>query len=85
MKSVALAMIRWYKRNLSGSLPGGCRYQPTCADYSYEAIERFGVVKGVGLGVWRLARCHPFAKGGLDPVPERKSAGDPAGKLRGTR
>jgi putative membrane protein insertion efficiency factor len=69
VKGVALAMIRWYKRNLSGGLPGGCRYQPTCADYTAEAIEVHGVVKGIGLGVWRLARCHPFSRGGLDPVP----------------
>jgi putative membrane protein insertion efficiency factor len=69
VKRFALAALRFYKRNISPSLPPGCRYQPTCSEYTYEAIERFGVIKGIGLGVWRLARCHPFSKGGIDPVP----------------
>lgn len=80
MKGVALAMIRWYKRNVSPSLPAGCRYQPTCSEYTYEAIEVHGVVKGIGLGVWRLARCNPFSKGGIDRVPERKQARVGSGK-----
>jgi putative membrane protein insertion efficiency factor len=74
VKGVALAMIRWYKRSISPSLPAACRYQPTCSEYTYEAIEAHGLVKGIAMGVWRLARCNPFSKGGLDPVPERKPA-----------
>ena len=69
LKRPALAAIRGYKRFLSPLLPPGCRYQPTCSEYAYEAIERHGIVKGIGLGIWRLLRCNPFAKGGLDPVP----------------
>lgn len=69
IKRPALAMIRWYKRSISPSLPPGCRYQPTCSEYAYEAIERHGVVKGIALGVWRLARCNPWSKGGIDRVP----------------
>jgi putative membrane protein insertion efficiency factor len=69
IKSAALGSIRFYKRFLSPLLPPGCRYQPTCSEYGYEAIERHGVIKGIGLTAWRLLRCNPFAKGGLDPVP----------------
>ena len=69
IKPAALAMIRFYKRNISSTLPPGCKYQPTCSEYTYEAIERHGVVKGIGLGAWRLARCNPFSKGGIDRVP----------------
>jgi putative membrane protein insertion efficiency factor len=69
IKSAALGSIRLYKRFLSPLLPPGCRYQPTCSEYGYEAIERHGVIKGIGLTAWRLLRCNPFAKGGLDPVP----------------
>ena len=69
MKRLALAAIRFYKRNISGSLPPGCRFQPTCSDYGYEAIQRHGVLKGIPLTVWRLLRCNPLNRGGLDPVP----------------
>ena len=69
MKRAALAAIRWYKRSISPGLPAGCRYQPTCSEYAYEAIERFGVVRGIALGVWRLARCNPLSRGGIDRVP----------------
>lgn len=82
IKAVALAAIRFYKRNVSPTLPPGCRYQPTCSDYTYEAIERHGVLKGVGLGTWRLMRCNPFSKGGLDPVP---GDADNAANAQGTR
>jgi hypothetical protein len=46
-----------------------CRYVPTCSEYAAEAVERYGAVRGAMMGVWRLLRCHPFAKGGFDPVP----------------
>jgi putative membrane protein insertion efficiency factor len=69
MKRAALSAIRFYKKRISPSLPPGCRYQPTCSEYTYEAIERYGFIKGVALGVWRLVRCNPFSKGGYDPVP----------------
>jgi putative membrane protein insertion efficiency factor len=69
MKGPALAAIRFYKRYISPSLPPGCRYQPTCSEYAYEAIEVHGLIKGIGLGAWRLLRCNPFNKGGIDRVP----------------
>lgn len=64
-----------YKRVLSpvahAISPAQCLYLPTCSEYAYVALHRFGVWRGSWLAVRRLARCHPFAKGGLDPVPER--------------
>lgn len=49
--------------------PGGCRFVPTCSEYAADAIEQYGVVRGSALAMWRLLRCHPFSRGGLDPVP----------------
>lgn len=68
----ALFALNLYKTYLSPLLAGNCRYQPTCSRYAYEAIERFGLARGVWLGTKRLLRCHPFAKKfGYDPVPEK--------------
>jgi uncharacterized protein len=68
----ALFALRFYKSYLSVLLAGNCRFEPTCSRYAYEAIERFGVVRGVWLGTKRLLRCHPFTKKfGYDPVPEK--------------
>ena len=71
MKRLTLAAIAWYQRNLSGALPGGCRFQPTCSQYTYEAIEEYGVARGIAMGAWRLLRCNPLNDGGFEPVPER--------------
>jgi len=70
MKRAALALIRWYKRSISPLQPPSCRFIPTCSEYTYQAIERFGVLKGCLLGLGRILRCNPFFKGGYDPVPE---------------
>ena len=68
---VALFAIRFYKVNLATWYGGSCRFQPTCSQYVYEAIERFGLRKGSWLGLRRLARCHPFSgRFGFDPVSE---------------
>jgi putative membrane protein insertion efficiency factor len=69
MKSFALAAIRFYKRYISPLLGSSCRYYPSCSQYTYEAIEKYGVLKGSWMGAKRIGRCHPFAKGGFDPVP----------------
>jgi uncharacterized protein len=68
MKSFALLLLRVYKRWVSPSLPPSCRYVPTCSDYAMEAIERHGVLRGGWMAACRLLRCHPFVKGGYDPV-----------------
>jgi uncharacterized protein len=68
MKTAALAILRFYKRWISPSLPPSCRYVPTCSEYAMEAIDRYGVFRGGAVAIWRLLRCHPFVKGGYDPV-----------------
>jgi len=69
MKRFALGFIRFYQLILSPVMLPSCRFTPTCSQYTYEAISEFGLVKGVWLGVRRLARCHPFHPCGYDPVP----------------
>ncbi|MCL4250212.1 MAG: membrane protein insertion efficiency factor YidD [Anaerolineae bacterium] len=69
MKALALAAIRFYKRFISPMLPSACRFEPTCSQYTYQAIEKYGVIRGSWLGVKRISRCHPLNPGGYDPVP----------------
>jgi putative membrane protein insertion efficiency factor len=77
---IALLALRFYKTYLSILFAGSCRFTPTCSQYAYEAIERFGVMRGVWLGLKRLLRCHPLSrKFGYDPVPEKwREASSPA-------
>lgn len=74
MKRLLLSMIRFYRRYLSPLKPSCCRFIPTCSEYALVAIERFGAAKGTWLAVRRILRCHPFCKGGYDPVPQPPSA-----------
>jgi putative membrane protein insertion efficiency factor len=69
MKRLALGLIRLYQLTISQATLPSCRFAPTCSRYTYEAIAKYGVVKGIWLGIRRLARCHPFHAGGYDPVP----------------
>lgn len=69
MKGLALLGIQFYQRAVSPGLPPACRFQPSCSHYGYEAIEKYGLVKGGWLTVRRLARCHPFHSRSYDPVP----------------
>jgi putative membrane protein insertion efficiency factor len=68
MKSLALGLLRFYKRWISPAFPPSCRYVPTCSEYAMEAVERYGAWRGGAMAAWRLMRCHPLAKGGLDAV-----------------
>jgi hypothetical protein len=67
-KTVLLGALRGYKWAISPMFPPACRYLPTCSEYATEAVERYGAVRGSLMAVWRLLRCHPFSKGGYDPV-----------------
>ena len=69
MKRFLLACIRFYRRQISPRKPPCCRYIPTCSEYAVEAVEKYGAAKGGLLALRRLMRCHPFHKGGYDPVP----------------
>jgi len=62
-------LINLYQVTLSQVMPKNCRFTPTCSQYTYEAISKFGFFKGVWLGAKRISRCHPFHPGGYDPVP----------------
>ncbi|MDP9083055.1 MAG: membrane protein insertion efficiency factor YidD [Pseudomonadota bacterium] len=70
-KNIFLWTIRGYQLALSPLLGPRCRFYPSCSCYAHTAIERYGVWRGVGLGLRRLLRCHPFAEGGYDPVRTR--------------
>lgn len=72
MKKIILLLIKFYQKYISIFLGKNCRFYPTCSAYTYEAIERFGVIKGIFLGIKRIIKCHPFHPGGYDPVPEKK-------------
>jgi uncharacterized protein len=69
MRIVLLALIRFYQKFISPLLGSNCRYHPTCSHYTYQAIEQYGALRGAWMGIKRIARCHPWAPGGFDPVP----------------
>ncbi|MCR5206883.1 MAG: membrane protein insertion efficiency factor YidD [Eubacterium sp.] len=73
MKKIIVFFIRTYQLTISPRFShGACRYTPTCSQYMLEAVEIHGVVKGVLMGLLRIARCNPFFRGGYDPVPPKK-------------
>lgn len=66
MKSFALSLVRGYQRTISPLFPRRCKYYPTCSEYAVEAIQMYGVSRGFVLAGWRLLRCNPWSKGGVD-------------------
>jgi len=69
MKYVLILLIRLYKITISPFFPNTCRFHPTCSAYASEAIQKYGALKGGILAIKRIVKCHPFHKGGFDPVP----------------
>jgi uncharacterized protein len=68
LRKIAVGPIKMYRRFVSPMLPPSCRYWPSCSEYMLQAIQKQGVVKGGLLGAWRIIRCNPWSKGGIDPV-----------------
>jgi uncharacterized protein len=76
-----LKLIKTYQKTLSFDhgfikifFPGGyCKYHPTCSEYGYQAIEKYGIIKGGSMAFWRILRCNPFSKGGYDPIDNKKN------------
>lgn len=77
MRSILLALIVFYRKCLSPLKPSCCRFTPTCSQYAAEAVLEHGPLWGFLLAVWRILRCHPFTKGGYDPVPTVPPFGKP--------
>lgn len=68
MRRLFILLIRGYKKFISPMLPPSCRFYPTCSEYSIQAFEKYGVMKGAAKSIWRILRCNPFNKGGYDPI-----------------
>lgn len=71
MKILFLTLIKIYQKFISPIFPGKCRFYPTCSTYTYQAIEEYGCIKGIYLGIKRISKCHPFNEGGYDPLPKK--------------
>ncbi len=69
MKKLVLFLIKFYQKFVSPLFPPSCRYTPTCSQYTFEAVQKYGVIKGLFLGIKRILKCNPFFPGGDDPVP----------------
>lgn len=70
IRKIFLLPVRFYQKFISPGLPARCKYYPTCSQYAVEAVERYGIIVGGALAVWRVLRCNPWSKGGIDYVPE---------------
>ncbi|UTV98345.1 membrane protein insertion efficiency factor YidD [Marinomonas rhizomae] len=70
MKRFFILLVKGYQFLISPLLGNNCRFYPSCSQYMIQAIERFGIFKGVWLGLRRLSKCHPWHEGGMDPVPD---------------
>ncbi len=72
LRRAAVLPIRGYQRVISPLLGPRCRYYPSCSEYAVQAVERFGILRGLVLATWRLLRCNPFSPGGVDPVDAQR-------------
>jgi putative membrane protein insertion efficiency factor len=72
LRAVVTAPIRLYQRVISPALPRRCKYEPTCSRYAVQAIQRYGILRGLVLAAWRLLRCNPWSHGGFDPVEAQR-------------
>ncbi|HBY19641.1 MAG TPA: membrane protein insertion efficiency factor YidD [Clostridiales bacterium] len=68
MKQIILYLIKLYQKFISPATPRTCRFLPTCSEYSYQAIKKYGIIKGLLLAIIRISKCHPLHKGGYDPL-----------------
>ncbi|NHM26723.1 membrane protein insertion efficiency factor YidD [Desulfofundulus sp. TPOSR] len=68
MRALVIAGLRFYQRFVSPLKPPSCRFYPTCSEYAVQAVDKYGVARGLLLALWRLFRCHPLCRGGYDPV-----------------
>ena len=82
MKTIVVWLIGLYRRFLSPLKRPCCRFYPTCSPYAIEAVEEWGVIVGLALALWRILRCNPFCRGGIDKVPKRSSRTMTAGKIQ---
>ncbi|HLB88919.1 MAG: membrane protein insertion efficiency factor YidD [Acidobacteria bacterium 13_1_40CM_4_58_4] len=80
-KTFLVHLLRGYKWAISPMFSPACRYLPTCSEYAMEAVDRYGIWRGSLMALWRVLRCHPFAKGGYDPVGQPKDSSAAAGEV----
>jgi uncharacterized protein len=72
LRRLATAPVRFYRRWVSPGLPARCKYEPTCSHYAVQAVERYGILRGLVLAAWRVLRCNPWSHGGYDPVEAQR-------------
>ena len=68
VKRALIKLVKMYQKQISPSLGHWCKYQPTCSQYMIDCLEKYGVIRGLPRGIWRILRCNPWSKGGYDPV-----------------
>lgn len=71
ISGIFILLVKFYQLSISPLLPNSCRYTPSCSQYTIQALKEHGVIKGLILGIWRIARCNPWGGHGFDPVPEK--------------
>ena len=72
LRAVAVAPIKLYQRLISPMVGQRCKYYPSCSEYAVEAVQRFGILRGLVLAAWRVLRCNPWSRGGFDPVEDQR-------------